>query len=291
MIVVKLIGGLGNQLFQYAIAKKIALQHGTNVVLDISAFEEHYKLHKYSLQYCNFEKRFASKSDLLFFGIIKSKTLLGIYNVIRTKVKKPVTIKEAQFNFDAEVFLRATENTYLDGFWQTEKYFSDIRPILLEELSITKQLEKLNLEFANRISSSNAISLHIRRADYTNNKETLSIHGSCTLEYYANAIKYISEKISNPVLFIFSDDMNWVKENLITSIETNYVDHNNADTNFEDLRLMSFCKHNIIANSSFSWWGAWLNSNPEKIVIAPKRWFNVDDYNTSDLYPSNFIKM
>lgn len=290
MIVVKLKGGLGNQLFQYAIAKKISLRYNVDVVLDITAFEN-YKLHKYSLDHFDFKKRIASDRELALFGIKQISNYDKYYVKLKKYVNTYFVICENQFNFDKNIFAAAKKNTYLEGYFQSEKYFLDIRDILLTDFKIIKPLVDKNLEFANKIFGVNAISLHIRRGDYVTNKDTLNIHGICDLLYYKKAIEYISNKIEDPVFFIFSDDIPWVKGNLKTSFKTAYVEHNNADTNFEDLRLMSLCKHNIIANSSFSWWGAWLNQNPDKIVIAPKKWFNVDSRNSNDIIPDNWIKL
>lgn len=290
MIIVKLIGGLGNQLFQYAIAKKIAIQQNVKVILDVTPFEK-YKLHKYSLEHFAFYKRFATTDNLMLFNFIKAKGLKKLYYKILRKINLVVIIEEKQLNFDKSIFIKAKKNTYLNGYWQSEKYFSDIRDIILKDLVISKPLQGKNLKFANEIKSVNSISLHIRRADYVTNKETEKVHGVCDLNYYRKAIEYISNKIQNPVIYLFSDDINWAKENLKTTIAINFVEHNNVDTNYEDLRLMSLCKHNIIANSSFSWWGAWLNENPDKIVIAPKRWLNTNKFDYSHIVPTNWITM
>ncbi len=288
MIIVKLIGGLGNQLFQYALAKKIALSNNEDVLLDITAFEK-YKLHKYSLQFFNIDENFAKNEDIeLFFP--KNK---NIFKRIRYKIKKiilkPQIIKET--NSNNLVFNKISKYSYFDGYWQSEKYFHDIRKELLEDLSITIPLKGKNLNIANKIKSTNSISLHIRRADYVTNLKTFNIHGICDLEYYQSAINYMKSKVKNIVIFVFSDDIKWAKENLKTDLEIVFVDHNNADTNYEDLRLMSLCKHNIIANSSFSWWGAWLNQNPGKIVIAPKKWFATNKRDYSEIVPKTWIKI
>lgn len=141
------------------------------------------------------------------------------------------------------------------------------------------------------IKSCNAVSLHIRRGDYISNATTNTIHGTCNLDYYKRAVEYIKKNSVSPIFFIFSDDIDWVKDNLHLNEKHYYIDWNNADTNYEDMRLMSLCKHNVIANSSFSWWGAWLNNNPKKIVIAPQKWFNDSKLNTFDVIPEKRIKI
>ena len=131
--------------------------------------------------------------------------------------------------------------------------------------------------------------MHVRRGDYVNSPNTKAIYTHCDIEYYKKGLEIITKKNDNVVLFIFSDDPTWVKENMKFDFPTNYVDHNNADFNYEDLRLMSLCKHNIIANSSFSWWGAWLNENPFKQVVSPKIWINDLTINPNDINPPGWI--
>ena len=144
---------------------------------------------------------------------------------------------------------------------------------------------------AEQISSSTPVSIHIRRGDYVNDSHTNSVHGTCGLDYYQNAMKLISGRVDKPTFFCFSDDIEWAKNKLHAQYPIIYVDHNGLDNASEDMRLMSQCKHNIIANSSFSWWGAWLNSNPDKIVIAPTKWFQKEDYDTRDLIPAGWIRL
>ncbi|MDD3060131.1 MAG: alpha-1,2-fucosyltransferase, partial [Sulfurimonas sp.] len=148
-----------------------------------------------------------------------------------------------------------------------------------------------DIKLKEEIQSSNSVSLHVRRGDYVSNKNATSYHGVSSLDYYYNAIETISKKISNPILYIFSDDIPWVRENLIVSLPIVFIENTNTDRPFEDIYLMSLCKHNIIANSTFSWWGAYLNSNLEKNVIAPKKWFNDPVINTEDLIPSSWTRI
>lgn len=147
----------------------------------------------------------------------------------------------------------------------------------------------------NKINETESISLHVRRGDYVSNLKASSEHGVCSIDYYKKAIEHIKSKIKdkkNICFFLFSDDPIWVKDNMtFINDEIVVIDFNNEEKSHEDMRLMSACKHNIIANSSFSWWGAWLNNNQEKIVVAPEKWFKVDNYDTRDLYPANFIKL
>jgi hypothetical protein len=289
MIVTKLIGGLGNQLFQYALARKLALDKDTDVVLDIDGFEE-YKLHKFSLQNFAFKKNFITDREKILF-CLNGYGINSFFSKIRNWLLKPVVINEHQFNYDPQVFRNAKKYTYLNGYWQTDKYFSDIRDVLLKDLIVTRPLEGKNLELATLISTVNAVSVHLRRGDYVSNSETIKIHGICSSLYYQKALQILNEKESDIELFVFSDDIPWCQENFKPSFKTHYIDHNNSDNNYEDMRLMSLCNHNIIANSSFSWWGAWLNNNPGKTVIAPQTWFQTKDRNYNDVIPDQWIKI
>ena len=167
------------------------------------------------------------------------------------------------------------DGCYLDGYFQCEKYFKDIREIILEQFSINQDISNYTKEIKNKIQNfQNSCSLHIRRGDFVNSKN-INIHGACDIEYYKKAMKYLEEKVENINYFIFSDDIEWVKENLAIQ-NAIYIDSKEKRIPHEDIYLMSLCKNNIIANSSFSWWGAWLNQNEKKMVIAPKRWFADD---------------
>lgn len=181
------------------------------------------------------------------------------------------------------------------GYFQSEKYFIDYSQRIRQSFTFKNKPDELNSEMLNRIKETESISLHIRRGDYVSNLTANSEHGLCSIDYYKKAVEYIKSKTEsrgNRCFFLFSDDPIWVKENMMfLGDEMVVVDFNTGEKSYEDMRLMSMCKHNIIANSSFSWWAAWLNNNPDKIVIAPDKWFVVDYYDTCDLYPDNFIKI
>ena len=198
--------------------------------------------------------------------------------------------KEKFFQFD-ESILEAPNNVILDGYWQSEKYFSNISDILRRELVIKYQQDSQSYKFSQLIQNTQSISVHIRRMDYIQNKKTNDIHGTCSEEYYFRAILYIVEKVNNPHFFLFSDDPEWARHKLKLNFPTTIVDCNDASRNYEDLRLMSSCKHNIIANSTFSWWGAWLNANSKRIIIAPREWFKDTTRNTKDLIPNSWVKL
>ncbi|HRH22403.1 MAG TPA: alpha-1,2-fucosyltransferase [Candidatus Paceibacterota bacterium] len=294
MIIVKLSGGLGNQLFQYAFARAVSKKLNTDFKLDATPFETYYKLHKYALNHFNLTEKLAKRSDMFGFVWIRErhKFFDTFYRYLRLKSKlMPFYYPEQRFDFDPNVFKK--DNMYFDGFWQTEKYFKNIENELKEEMTLKKPLSPYSQSVLDQIQKTNAVCLHIRRGDYVTNASTNAVHGTCSLEYYERAIKYISEKVDSPHFFIFSDDYPWAVENFKNRPYPVTCISNGADKNYEDLTLMSHCKHFIIANSSFSWWGAWLSRNTDKIVIGPKEWFKSKKttVSTDDVIPSSWIKM
>ncbi|TAF63061.1 MAG: alpha-1,2-fucosyltransferase [Cytophagales bacterium] len=291
MVIVKLLGGLGNQLFQYAIARHLAIINDTEVLLDTTAFEDFYKLHKYSLQHFSIKATIAKRTQLeAVYNFPHNLTRLQRLWQSRILGKKNFHLIEEQFNYQPNIIKKYAGNVSIDGYWQTEKYFLEIADMLRQELKIITSSEKEDIKVLQNIQKTDSVSLHIRRADYTN-PETALIHGLCSIEYYQEAVKNIADKIPNPTFFIFSDDITWAEENLKLDFPMVFVGHNNADKNYEDLRMMSTCQHHIIANSSFSWWGAWLNPNPNKVVIAPQKWFSTNERNYQDVVPNNWIKL
>jgi hypothetical protein len=179
-------------------------------------------------------------------------------------------------------------SSYLVGYWQSEKYFVKHKEVIRQELTFKNELSPENLATASSLLKTASVSLHVRRGDYVSSQATNDVHGVCTLDYYRNAISHMARSVESPRFFIFSDDINWVKANLQLDFPCEYIANNVGANSYVDMRLMSMCKHNIIANSSFSWWGAWLNSNPNKIVIAPKKWF-AKALSTEDLIPAKWV--
>lgn len=292
MIIVGLLGGLGNQLFQYALARRLSILHNVPLKLDISQFET-CKPRKYSLGAFNIIEDFATQDDI---ARIKGK---GFANFRRLKDKflpyyKRSYVCERSFCFDPNI-LKSPENVYLAGCWQSERYFKDIEDIIRCEFAVKIKPDANNERTTAIINSVNAVSLHIRRTDYASEAVTNRRHGTCALAYYQQAVEIISGKVSSPYFFVFCDDILWAKENLKLKYPTVFISHNDAAKDFEDLRLMTQCNHHIIANSTFSWWGAWLNRKYDKIVIVPKKWFkkwyNDENIDTKGLIPEGWIKI
>ena len=180
---------------------------------------------------------------------------------------------------------------YLNGYWQSEKYFKNIRKTIIKDFQLRKPLIKKNKSWARKINTSNSIGIHVRRGDYITDQKTNKYHGICGINYYKKSINLIKNRIKNPIFFIFSDDYKWVKKKFSFLGNYAFFINNNNNNPPIDIKLMSLCKHNIIANSSFSWWGSWLNTNKDKIVIAPKEWFQDKKVKSQDIIPSNWTKI
>lgn len=292
MIIVKLMGGLGNQMFQYALGRRMAYVLGVKLKLDIFGFAN-YKLRTYGLSPFNIQENFTSPEEVTVLKVRKQ----GIAKrVIRRVLRKPLKLaptyirEKKLFHFDPDI-LDLADGVYLEGSWQNEKYFADIKAIIRQEFTVKIPQAGKDKELAEQIASCESVSLHIRRGDYVSNSHTNQIHGTCDQGYYLRCVDCLTQTVKNPQFFIFSDEPEWAHNNLKLSYPTRIVDHNKADKNYEDLRLMSQCKHHIIVNSTFSWWGAWLSQNPEKIVFAPKRWLKSDDHDPKDLIPDKWIKV
>ena len=292
MIIVRLMGGLGNQLFQYATGRRVALKNNMPLKLDLSWFRD-----QPDRPYCL--NNFAIIEDIATPREIAQlkRDNRGLIHRIFTTCRECGTpyylrsyIREKSLDFDSHI-LQISESAYLDGYWQSEKYFNDIKYIIRDEFTVISSPDTTNKNCARMIQSSDAVAIHIRRGDYISNKSATEFHGICSLDYYYKAIDEILSKVKNPHFFVFSDDPEWTQENLKINALTTYVVHNSSDKNYEDLRLMSLCNHFIIANSSFSWWGAWLSKNESKIVIAPSKWFQEIKYNDSDRLPEEWKRI
>ena len=297
MIIVKLLGGLGNQMFQYAIARSLAQRNSSFLKLDLYGFET-YKLRNYDLHCFNIIEQFATIEEITAFKLNSEEKQSFKEKIIKLVGSNPTSryynhcklIKEQTFNFDHTI-LDQKGHIYIDGYWQTENYFVDIKEIICRDFSFRYEPTPQNQKMLDHIMKVNAVAIHIRRGDYVENAATNGVHGTCSLEYYQHAIALIADAVDNPMFFFFSDDTSWVKQNIPVNHPHKYVDINNDITSYEDLRLMSKCKHHIIANSSFSWWGAWLAEWEGQKVIAPKKWFISDQFNSKDIIPKSWIKI
>ena len=287
MVIVKIIGGLGNQMFQYAYAKALE-QKGYEVKIDISAFDT-YKLHGgYQLDKYNIDLQSTTKEENSKF--YRNHFIFKILKKLGLNFSKIVQEKSLLFDYR---LLEVDDDNYLDGYCQSEKYFLDVRNVLLQQFQIKSEISIYMQEVASALlNTQNSVSLHIRRGDYVSNSQANNIHGTCNLDYYNDAVQYIKDKLQKVNLFVFSDDIEWAKANLKYE-NIVFIEADSKRIPHEDIYLMSLCSHNIIANSSFSWWGAWLNQNDDKIVVAPKRWFADDEMqkHSKDIVCDSWVKL
>lgn len=269
MVIVRFKGGLGNQLFQYGLYKNLELL-GKDVRADISDYEENRDSRNFLLRDIGMKLVYANANDI--------EKYRGRLNSIIEIVRRKYGLRKSYFGekediFDKKIFL--LDDIYLDGFWQNELYFkeieSEIREELIKLLYQNDNVKKTDLK--NKIENENSIAVHIRRGDYIKKNSIYTNLGES--DYYDKAIEYIRDKVENPVFYLFSDDTEWIKEKY-RGKEFVIVEDYEGKSEQEDLILMSKCKHNIIANSSYSWWAAWINCNNKKIVIAPKEWFSIN---------------
>lgn len=298
MIIARITGGLGNQMFQYANSRALAMRNRTNLYLDISSYTSDY--HKsaprtFKLAQFNIQANIAQSENFKSLGIPNSldqrittkisRTLYKIIEKLKPLHKRKYIIEET-YNFSPKVY-EVGPNCFLSGVWQSPKYFEDIDSIIRSELTLKHPPSNETQEWIKMIEATNSVSLHIRRGDYITNEKTNIFHGTCSVEYYERSMNLMASIIS-PIFFVFSDDIEWARKNLKTIYPINFVSNKNIP-DYEELIIMSKCKHNIIANSTFSWWGSWLNENKNKIIIAPKKWFTVNNFRTDDLIPKDWI--
>jgi hypothetical protein len=296
MVKVFVFGGLGNQMFQYAAARVLADRLRVELCIDKSLLNirsknttpRNYELDLFFLKH--HKKTTSSKiRNFLFHKIypqiknsIFGKIIAGYYNLYE---------ETDPYKFDPE-FLSQPDNILLSGYFQSEKYFVSCEEIIRKCFTFKNRLSGINLEIAEKIKETNSVSIHIRRGDYVSNKKLAGIYAETSTGYYEKAIDHIRQKLDNPAFFVFSDDPEEAKK-IISFPQTTYIDWNTGANSYIDMQLMSLCKHNIIANSSFSWWGAWLNNNNDKIVIAPSIWFKDEHKNNSikDLIPEKWTQI
>lgn len=293
-LVVKINGGLGNQLFQYAAGRTLADQLGTELHLDLSFFDlppgrhtaRPFELDRFHTRYWR-----ATPEQLNSYTALREYTWTRRTARLFPWLFSRQRFGEKQlFKFDPEV-ARIRKSTYLDGHWQSERYFADHAEAIRSDLRFRDAPSERNRELLRSMKGMVPVSLHVRRGDYVTSTDANATHGTCGIEYYVDAMQRVLSLAPESVFHVFSDDMDWARANLPRLAPMVFVDHNSGTDDHFDLLLMSACKHHIIANSSFSWWGAWLNPNPEKLVIAPVRWFRDPAIDTSDLIPAEWTRL
>jgi hypothetical protein len=266
-------------MFQYAAGRKAALDNNTVLKMDISNFEvEGGTKRHYQLKYFSIKENFATIDEIELLKKSNWKTTLGFES--KTYLKE---------SYSHSSFLRIPNNCYIEGRWFDLKYFESIRPILVKEFSLKNSLSPAAKKVLARIKATNSVALHIRKTDYLSPKFA-SIYQSLESPYYEQALKTLALKKKLLKAFVFTDDPNWVKKNLSHFSNAEIVSSGKI-IDEEEFFLMSQCQNQIIANSTFSWWAAWLNSNKSKTVITPKSWFKKSEYEPTNLIPASWIRI
>ncbi|MBC7981513.1 alpha-1,2-fucosyltransferase [Candidatus Parcubacteria bacterium] len=287
MIISELMGGMGNQMFQYAFGKQLAIKNGSKLNLDICflksrKFRPNFVYRNYDLEIFNIEERFVSESISEKYGLdrVPRRGIRKLFDF-----KKLKYFQEPNMSFHPEALL-LMDDTYISGYWQSERYFKDIEEQIRADFSFKEPISSKGQGLAETISGSQSVCLNVRRGDFL----TDPILGVIAPEFYQNAVSEISRKLPAFTIYVFSDDIEWCCHNLTFNAPTQFVTHEFAGKKFRDyLELMILCKHFVIPNSTFAWWAAWLSKSSEKTVIAPKNWFRQKELNNHNIVPDSWI--
>lgn len=290
MVIVRLKGGMGNQMFQYAAGRALAAQHGAVLGLDPGYLLDRtprkgFTFREYDLDVFTVDALLLEQKDIPFVH----RYFFGAFGKLLDILKRILKLKgvERSFSFNTD-FFSFGPNAYLDGYWQSPKYFERITATIRADFTLRKPLALAAAALRDEIAQAESVCVHIRRGDFVGN----ALHDTFDKNYYAEALAYIASKRPIGTVHVFSDDIEWCRENISFPYPTQYVGMEHAGAKGEGhLALMSACKHFVIANSSFSWWAAWLAINPDKIVVAPKRWFADPSIDTSDLIPETWVRL
>jgi hypothetical protein len=294
MIIVRLMGGMGNQMFQYAVGRHLALKNNTELKLDLSFLQDrrprkNFVFRDYDLDIFDIKASVAEPQEIISYNRFSGSRIRNISSRLLFKLfgSKYNVIEEAKgFELDQRA-LMAPDNSYLIGYWQCFGYFSEIDDIIKKDFRITTSLSDEASAMADKIGSCNSVCINVRRTDFLTSQ-----HGTCGLDYYSKGVEMLSERVGQLTIFVFSDDLDWCRENLKFHQETVFVGKECAGKKFDNyIELMRRCKHFIIPNSTFAWWAAWLCDYPGKIVISPKNWAAGNDFDASSLLLPEWLKI
>jgi hypothetical protein len=292
-IITQLQGGLGNQLFQYAAARALSHKIHSPLLLDQSWFSKTYDNvtpRDFLLPLMNIKGSFISYEKAI-------KRPKKIYRLAQKfwPIDPFIFVEKTPFRFDSQIgsapaFKR--QNLYLMGYWQSYKYFESIKSILQSEISPKNSLDSHYQNYLEQINTSESAMVHVRRGDYIDLASAARIHGFIGLDYYQKGMQSILEKNSDTQFFVFSDDLEWAKENLPHQDKCKFIESiSSSNAVIQELELMTHCQHYLIANSSLSWWAAWLSKNPNGSVICPSQWTTDSSVNWSELLPSSWHRI
>lgn len=292
-------GGMGNQMFQYAFGFYLARKNKTKLKLDLSFLQDrkeskkNYVFREFDLTVFNITVTdIAEKDEISYYtGISPDGMSLGFPVKLKRKFSQPIHLIDYSLKYHPE-YKEISGNAYLEGYFQSQSYFSGIEDQIRKQFTFKKEILPVSKELARKINDSNSICLHVRRTDFLDENFGREIQGFVGLEYYMKALSFIKEKTRDPQLFIFSDDIEWCKNNLAFELPTHFVlNEHNGEKSGNCLQLMTLCKHFIIPNSTFSWWAAWLSSSPGKIIIAPVKWMKNSAIDEKELIPESWIRL
>ena len=291
MIIAALNSGFANQMFQFACARAVSLKKGYEFGMEGTWLDRD------PLRSLELPRHFGLERFLLSEKALGTqiRARIGFFGRRLNRYRYPDAFglqlyQEPHFTFDKNVF-NVSDDTLLRGYWQTEKYFNEFADVIRQDFQFASTPSGRNADLIAELAETHSIALHVRRGDYVADPLVAKNHGVCPPVYYERALDLLNRKIDAYRLFVFSDDPDWVRANMQFDSSATYVSWNRGADSFEDMRLMSHCSHNVIANSSFSWWAAWLNANPQKLVVAPQRWFGSLAHDTSDLVPPQWIRL
>jgi hypothetical protein len=289
-VAIKLSGGLGNQLFQYATGRQLAMHQGHELDADLCWFNdipEGSTLRQPLLKHFKAKLRYVNSSG-------NPSTLAEPARGTLDKLLRPIRIhkEKRSYQYDSKInnISRRCRLIYLDGYWQSYKYFQDVRSTVLQDLQPDTPPHPLYEEFRHQITGTESVMIHVRRGDYIQSPSAAKVHGALDPSYYQRAIQIAESRLTRPTFYVFSDDISWCMQNISSQSAMVYVKSAPTSTAvIDELVLMQQCKHQIIANSSLSWWGAWLNLNPQKLVIAPRNWLASQPIDLADLIPPAWV--
>lgn len=277
-------------MFQYAAAKAVAARSGAELLLDLSWFTTSGD-RQYALgHFCAVARTINEPPQTTAVSRFLGKALHWVTGRTHECWNGRPVFRERHFYFDPAVLdIRAP--VWLDGYFQSEKYFLEYRELIVHEFTVAAPPSNFAQSILEKMATHDAICLHVRRGDYVANTTTKAFHGTCSLAYYHQGLRIVCEGLPKPHCYVFSDDPEWVRANFLPEFPMSVIDIHGTHEAHEDLRLMAACKHFVIANSSLSWWGAWLGSYPDKRIVAPKNWFQSSANDPKDLIPSHWIKI
>ncbi len=288
MIIAKINHGLGNQLFQYATGRSLARQLGTRLILDTSAYSSS-TFRQYKLNHFRISQPILN--PLARFAIRKlRRPVLAPIRLLAQNCGVIRFMKDKERGFDKNLS-GLGKNLHLEGFWQSERYFADLRETLLAELTLPAPTQPEAGRMWARMNEEISVCVHIRRGDYVTTKHGQTHWATCGLKYYAAAMAYLEERVVGARYYFFSDDPDWVQANFAPAANRVFVTSRMARSDIEDFSLMMNCRHFIIANSTFSWWAAWLGKQPDKRVIAPRYWYRSQKFTDKDLVPDSWVRL